>query len=247
MFHYTSKRQATRPLLAESFIGFAPVYTKHLYKSAPDLIPIETSNNEKLQETLQLYNKKYQELIYSKHEVHNISLLFQKEGISAQTLFHGTASKTNFLKYLGNHKYVHVAAHGLLNKTEPNLSGIIFHPEKGETFKENAVFHISDAYHLDLKTDLMVLSSCESGIGNLVKGEGMMTINRGFLYAGVSNIVFTLFKVYDRPSFELTQIFYQDIVAGKNYAQALRKAKLHLIEQKKSTPLSWAGFVLIGI
>ncbi|MGB1207013.1 MAG: CHAT domain-containing protein [Chitinophagales bacterium] len=247
LFYYTSKRQATRSFLTESFIGFAPVYTKHLYKSAPDLIPIETSNNEKLKETLQLYNKKYQELIYSKHEVHNISLLFKKEGISAQTLFHGTASKTNFLKYIGNHKYVHVAAHGLLNKKEPSLSGIIFHPEKGETFKENAVFHISDAYHLDLKTDLMVLSSCESGIGNLVKGEGMMTINRGFLYAGVSNIVFTLFKVYDRPSFELTQIFYQDIVAGKNYAQALRKAKLHLIKQKNSTPLSWAGFVLIGV
>ncbi len=73
-----------------------------------------------------------------------------------------------------------------------------------------------------------------------------MAVNRGFLYAGAKNVVSTLFKVYDKPSSLLTQYLFELILEGENYAAALRKAKLKLLEQKNVDPKSWSGFVLIG-
>ncbi|MGB0931643.1 MAG: CHAT domain-containing protein, partial [Chitinophagales bacterium] len=80
----------------------------------------------------------------------------------------------------------------------------------------------------------------------LAKGEGMMSINRGFLYAGAKNVVYTLFKVLDKPSSELCQAFFAEVLEGKSYSEALRLAKLQLIQQKDLDPKSWCGFVLLG-
>lgn len=105
---------------------------------------------------------------------------------------------------------------------------------------------MEETYQLQLQADLVVLSSCESGIGALTKGEGMMAVNRGFLYAGAKNVVFTLFKVLDKTSSELTQNLFTHILKGDNFVTALRKAKLALIEQEGIDPKSWSGFVLLG-
>ncbi len=245
LMHYTKMRQAAMPEQDDSFLGLAPVYSKKLNQTQTP-IPLETTGTGKLQATLELFNKKYQELIYSKYEVMHIGELFEEQGIPSKTLYHTKASKKIFLAQTPYYKYIHIAAHGLQNKAEPALSGIIFHPEKDANNTEDAIFYISDAYHLHLCADLMVLSTCESGIGNLVKGEGIMTINRGFLYSGAANLIFTLFKVYDLPSFQLTQVLYKGILDGLTYEQALRKAKQALIKMQDTTPLSWGGFVLIG-
>ncbi|MEZ4885955.1 MAG: CHAT domain-containing tetratricopeptide repeat protein [Chitinophagales bacterium] len=114
------------------------------------------------------------------------------------------------------------------------------------TSQKDYFLYASDAYHLQLNADLVVLSSCSSGIGKLQKGEGMMAINRGFLYAGASNIVFTQFDIPDRSSSLLVKKLFHYILEGNSYPTALQRAKLEMIQSKGSSPQDWAGFVLIG-
>ena len=110
----------------------------------------------------------------------------------------------------------------------------------------NYILHTSEAYHLQLNADLVVLSSCSSGVGKLARGEGMMAINRGFLYAGASNIIFTHFDVPDDSSGELVKTLFQHILKEESYATALRKAKIALLSDSLKTPEDWAGYALIG-
>lgn len=111
----------------------------------------------------------------------------------------------------------------------------------------DCILSMEETYQLDLRgTDLVVLSSCDSGIGRLVKGEGMMALNRGFLYAGASNVISTLFKVYDQPSSLLTQYLFEAILEGESYTFALRTAKMRLLQHKEASVKSWCGFVLFG-
>ncbi len=111
---------------------------------------------------------------------------------------------------------------------------------------ENYLLYTSDAYHLQLNADLVVLSSCSSGIGKFQKGEGMMAMNRGFLYAGASNIVFTQFDIPDHSSSLLVKKMFEYILEGVPYSTALQRTKLEMIQIKGNSPQDWAGFVLIG-
>ena len=99
---------------------------------------------------------------------------------------------------------------------------------------------------IPMNADLVVLSSCESGIGELHKGEGMMAVNRGFLASGAKNVVSTLFKVNDRASSELTTLLFGYILEGKGFGEALQQTKLELLEKEGTNPKSWSGFVLFG-
>ncbi len=112
--------------------------------------------------------------------------------------------------------------------------------------QSDCILSMEETYPLNINADLVVLSSCESGIGKLHKGEGMMAVNRGFLAAGAKNVISTLFKVYDKPSSLLTQYLFEGILEGDSYRMALRKAKLKLMELEGVSPKSWCGFVLIG-
>ncbi len=111
---------------------------------------------------------------------------------------------------------------------------------------DDFLLHTSETYHLNLNADLVVLSSCESGVGELKVGEGMMALNRGFLYAGAGNIVYSLFKVPQDSTSQLTQTLFRYILEGESYASALRKAKLELIADEMMEPMDWAGFALVG-
>ena len=94
----------------------------------------------------------------------------------------------------------------------------------------------------------MVLSSCESGIGRYVEGEGVMSLTRGFIYSGTPNIVCSLWKVYDRYTEKLMVKFYKQILKDKSYSRALQMAKIKMINDKKTAdPRKWSGFVLIGV
>ena len=103
----------------------------------------------------------------------------------------------------------------------------------------DCILSMEETYHLNLQADLVVLSSCESGIGQLAKGEGMMAVNRGFLYAGAKNVVSTLFKVYDEPSSRLTQYLFEGILEGVEANLALRSAKLRLLKEGKVDVMIW--------
>ena len=112
---------------------------------------------------------------------------------------------------------------------------------------EDGVLYGGETYNLDLNVDLLVLSSCESGIGKLMKGEGIMAMTRGFFYSGATNIIFSLWKVYDRQTSDLMREFYHKVLAGETLSSSLRQAKLKMIaDQRTAFPSKWSGFILVG-
>ena len=109
--------------------------------------------------------------------------------------------------------------------------------------------HAYEIYNLPLQARLAVLSACETGVGELVKGEGVMSLARAFHYAGCPSVVTSLWKVDDEATAQLMQYFYENLANGKTKSTALREAKLSYLKnapESKKHPLYWAGFVLIG-
>ena len=159
------------------------------------------------------------------------------------------ASEENFKNNASNYKYIHLATHSFIYEDKPPLSGIAFIQPKDSALKkaDDGILYSGETYNLDLNADLVVLSSCESGIGKLVRGEGLMALTRGFLYSGAKNIMFSLWTVNDQPTAQLMVNFYKQMLTRKSYAQALRAAKLEMLKKSESAkPLFWSGFVLVG-
>ena len=228
------------------FMGFAPVYTSNKDETQAIMRTLATDYSQWAIRSEAVRDGNLTPLPFSEEEVENISTLFAQKGLQGKNFLYGSATKDDFKTLSSQAKYLHIAAHGLTNDQFPKLSGIVFHPEQNAVDIHDSVLSMGEIYQLQLEADLVVLSSCESGIGKLAKGEGMMGINRGFLYAGAKNVVYTLFKVLDKPSSQLCQAFFAEILEGKSYSQALRSAKLQLIQQKDLDPKSWCGFVLLG-
>lgn len=146
--------------------------------------------------------------------------------------------------------YVHFATHGLLNEEKPQFSGIVLTPDdEGDGFLQT--FEI---FNIDLKADIVVLSACQTGLGKIVSGEGVIGLTRAFFYAGASTVCASLWSVADESTADLMQKFYKKLVAVKHddsdpidKVEALQQAQIEMItEGKWSSPYYWAPFVLIG-
>ena len=106
----------------------------------------------------------------------------------------------------------------------------------------------NDIYNLHLPADLVVLSACQTGLGKEIKGEGLVGLTRGFMYAGAARVVVSLWKVNDKATAELMAKFYQKMLKGNERpAAALRAAQVEMSRQKQwQAPYHWAAFVLQG-
>ena len=243
--------QTNNDFPTKDFLGFAPVYTT---KSKKEISSDGVLRSVKIGETT------YKELKYSETEVTQVANLFQNAGYTTLSCLHTEATLQHLEKHISHFRYVLLSTHADYDDQKPDLTGIICSPfSETTTSKEQDkdlldefdltdqyVLYMPDVYHLQLNADLVVLSCCESGIGKMEEGEGMMALNRGFLYAGAKNVIYTLFKVYDKQSSKLTHHLFKGIVAqGLPYNEALRQAKLQLID-KGYFPVHWAGFVLLG-
>ena len=149
---------------------------------------------------------------------------------------------------LGKYRNVHFATHGLMDLEHPELSGIVLSQfdEKGQP--QDGYLRLYEIYNLDLPAELVVLSACQTGSGKQVRGEGLMALTRGFMYAGAARVVASLWKVDDAATADLMGLFYKEMfTSGKPPAAALREAQIALSKQKRwSSPYYWAGFVLQG-
>ncbi|MGB0929570.1 MAG: CHAT domain-containing protein [Chitinophagales bacterium] len=267
MLLHSVARQEQKPLQAASFVGFAPVNFDGSEKV--DLALASNGGQTKVMRSNRAGERALATLPNTENEVKEVFQLFEAKELEAKAFLYASANKENLFENAMKHKYVLIATHGYAQDGNADLSGIYLargqeaEIEVSDTFKvsdtynptqsNNYLLHTSEAYHLQLDAELVVLSSCSSGVGKLVTGEGMMAINRGFLYAGASNIIFTHFDIPDESSGELVKALFEQILKetpqkeGKeSYARALRKAKLDLIEQKMKTPEDWAGYALIG-
>jgi CHAT domain-containing protein/tetratricopeptide (TPR) repeat protein len=149
---------------------------------------------------------------------------------------------------LGKYRILHFATHGLLNSTHPELSGLVFSTidRNGET--RDGMLRLHEIFNLSLNADLVVLSACQTALGKDIRGEGLIGLTRGFMYAGAPRVVASLWNVEDRATAELMKRFYDGILKRQlTPAAALRDAQLALKRDKRwSSPYYWAGFVLEG-
>ena len=164
-------------------------------------------------------------------------------------LLDGAARKEWILEHrLRNHRWLHFATHGLLDSRRPRLSGLALaqFDEAGTALGGFLAAH--EIYDLELDADLVVLSGCQTALGKEIRGEGLVGLARGFLYAGARRVVASLWRVQDRATVELMERFYHQIlVQGSSPAAALRQAQLEMLQDRRfQDPYFWAAFVHIG-
>jgi len=149
---------------------------------------------------------------------------------------------------LEDYRNVHFATHGFLDSVYPELSGLVLslYNERGES--EDGVLRLNDIYNLRLHADLVVLSACRTALGKEIRGEGLVGLTRGFMYAGSARVLASLWSVEDRPTAELMESFYRSMLhEGLSPAAALRKAQLEMSKSPgRQFPYYWAGFSLQG-
>lgn len=184
-------------------------------------------------------------LIPLKHtldEVNNINRVFK-----GQLLKGKDATESNFKANSDKYNLLHFAMHTLVNDEDPLSSKLVFSLE-GDTI-DDGFLNTYEIYNLNLDAELAVLSACKTGVGKISKGEGIMSLARGFLYAGVPGIVMTLWAIEDISSSDIISSFYENLKLGDSKDIALRDAKISYLEnanQLQSHPYFWAAYVQIG-
>jgi CHAT domain-containing protein/Tfp pilus assembly protein PilF len=161
------------------------------------------------------------------------------------TMLHNDEASISRLQELNldEYGYIHFATHAFVHETTPTLSGIMLANGSGE---ENIIY-LNDIYNLRLNADLVVLSACNTGIGSLARGEGMIGFTRAFIHSGAQNLVVSMWRVGDRATSDLMVRFYREMLGGAGKSEALRNAKLSLIERPETAfPGDWASFILVG-
>ncbi|MBI9067431.1 MAG: CHAT domain-containing protein [Salinivirgaceae bacterium] len=183
-------------------------------------------------------------------EVTDIFNLYKKRHKKALVKTHAQANEP-FAKSdtLSNSRIIHIATHGFVNEEKPELSGLLL--AQDSTLSDDGILYSGEIYNLNLNANLVVLSACETGLGQIKQGEGVMGLTRALMYAGADNIMVSLWKVSDESTGQLMVDFYTKMLKDKknkkSYSQLLRKAKLEMIDGGTySHPYYWSPFVLIG-
>lgn len=181
-------------------------------------------------------------LNFNESEVEGIYELF-----GGRKLLSEDASMEEFKKWASKYSILHLATHALIDNDNIEFSYLAF--TKMADSLENKMF-IKDLYELELNAQMVVLSACETGIGELKEGEGIYSLARGFAHTGVKSIINSLWSIDDAPSSQLMVNFYQKLSDGLPKDKALQLAKkeyyLNTEEEWQAHPFYWAAFVPIG-
>lgn len=186
-------------------------------------------------------------LRFSRQEAEGITAFAPPEG-----RFHAldfAASRESALSpTLGQYRIIHFATHGVLNSQHPELSGIVFSLVDEQGGPREGFLRLHEIYNMKLEADLVVLSACQTALGQDVHGEGLVGLTRGFMYAGAARVVASLWQVDDRATAELMKRFYREmLVRGQRPSAALRAAQLSMRSEKRwESPYFWAAFTLQG-
>ncbi|MBN3905924.1 MAG: CHAT domain-containing protein [Nostoc sp. NMS1] len=149
---------------------------------------------------------------------------------------------------LSQYKMLHFATHGFLDSTDPELSGIVLSLIDKQGKPQRGFLRLNEIFNLNFPAELVVLSACETGLGKEVKGEGLVGLTRGLMYAGAARVVVSLWNVDDEAtSLLMSQFYSQMLQQGKTPAAALRAAQLKMWSQEQwRNPYSWSAFTLLG-
>ena len=181
-------------------------------------------------------------LRYNQEEIASIAEL-----LPGRTLYDQEASLQNFLSLAPSYSILHIATHGKANEQEADYSFLAFSPPNQSSSPE--LLYIRDLYNLQLQADLVVLSACETGTGELQRGEGIVSLAQGFAYAGVSSILTTLWSINDQQTAHWMRGFYRYLIKGNSIDQAVRQSHLTYLTTQDdfhAHPFFWAPYVPIG-
>jgi CHAT domain-containing protein/tetratricopeptide (TPR) repeat protein len=149
---------------------------------------------------------------------------------------------------LGRYRIVHFATHGVFDMDHPELSAIVLSTVGRDGRPQDGLLRAYEIYRLHLPAELVVLSACDTALGEEIRGEGLVGLTRGFLHAGARLLLVSLWQVEDRATAELMRRFYRELLVHRQPpAAALRQAQLAMRREPAwSAPYYWAGFVLQG-
>jgi CHAT domain-containing protein len=186
-------------------------------------------------------------LRFSRQEA-NAILAVTPPGLGLEALDFRASRATATSPELSQYRIVHFATHGLLNSEHPELSGLVLSLVDAKGKPQEGFLELEDIYNLNLHADLVVLSACETGLGKEISGEGLVGLTRGFMYAGASRVVASLWKVSDVATAKLMAEFYRALEKdGLAPAAALRQAQVEMWKQPRwRSPYYWAAFQLQG-
>ncbi len=159
------------------------------------------------------------------------------------------ATEQQFRTIANKYDILHLAMHAYINDSLPGFSRLVFSPNPTTDNFSDGLLNTADIYNLKLNARLTVLSACNTGDGILKKGEGIMSLARGFFYAGCPAIIMSLWEVDDQSATKIMQSFYKNLKRGDTKSEALRQAKLKYlssVNSRRAHPHYWLGYISIG-
>lgn len=223
-------------LYDKSFVAFAPEFSddmKENYKvGVTDSISLDKTYLTLLQQPF------------------NVSLAKTYSNLfNGESFINESSTESIFKQNANEHKIIHIGTHAESNNISPELSRLIFAKDVAKTSDEDGSLYTYEIYNTSLNSNLAILTACETGKPTYQAGEGMISLAHAFNYAGSESILTSLWKVDERSSAEIIELFYENIKSGKSKDKALRLAKLDYIKNtdgRTVAPQFWAGLVLMG-
>jgi CHAT domain-containing protein len=230
-----SAKRHKRKAPATFFAGFAPNYA--------NLATTVAGDSSADQMVVELTRSGNYQLPGAISEVENLAAL-----TGGDAFINTAASERAFKQNADRYQVLHLAMHGLVNDRDAMYSKLLF-TQTDDTLEDNYL-NAAEIFNLDLSADLVVLSACNTGYGQVNRGEGIMSLSRAFKYAGSPSLIMSLWQIPDQPTSAIMNRFYENLMAGQRKDVALRNAKLDFLSANRgnlrSHPFYWAGLIPIG-
>ena len=211
-------------------LAFAPAYESTY---TPDTI--QSPHHE-------VFRDELSPLRWTSREARKIAEHFQ-----GSSLLGGQATESAFKAQAERYQILHLAMHALIDPQDPMMSTLVFTPDKDSV--EDGYLHVYELLNMELTASMAVLSACNTGIGQLQQGEGILSLGRAFAYAGCPSIVMSHWAVPDKSTAQLMEYFYEALAKGETKDAALQQARKQFLAKAdvvRAHPIYWAGFVVVG-
>ncbi len=159
----------------------------------------------------------------------------------------GEATEGNFRRVVSDYDILHLAMHAVIDNENPLYSKLIFTLDNDSL--NDGLLNTSEIFGLQLNARMVVLSACNTGEGDYSQGEGVMSLARGFVYAGSPSLIMTMWEVEDKSGGIMMKSFYENLLKGQSKAEAMRNAKISYMEEARPEnihPFFWSSFVVMG-
>ncbi|WP_461641190.1 CHAT domain-containing protein [Labilibaculum euxinus] len=226
-------------------LGFKNHSSSYGFSSNKSILAFAPSYND-VNDSILFTERAYRDKLYPlpgvKEEVINISKV-----IHGDLFIDDMATEANFKANSGDYDVLHLAMHTIIDDENPMYSKLVF--TQNSDSLQDGLLNTHEIYNMNFNARMVVLSACNTGDGKLLKGEGVMSLARGFFYAGCPSVIMTLWTVEDKTGSNLMSNFYTFLSHGLKKDDALRQAKLEYLKTAdalKSHPYFWSGYVTLG-